>query len=100
MTAETSDIIDELTDGDVMRWAESRGLGVTFTRPGEIVFTVAPNEAVVVYAPGDSTATYFTDERLPWPGHWNQLQRALAQTRLRAIADHVGKTQEEADHAS
>lgn len=100
MTDETPDIIDELTEDDVVRWAAKRGHGVEFTPDGWLTFYEPKNEPVLVYLPGDGTAWRFSDYDLGDVGQWPPIMRAVAQTRLRAIADHIGTTPEEADRAS
>lgn len=100
MTAEKSDIIDDLTDEDVARWADKRGLSVQFTPDGWLTMAEPQNEPVLVYLPGDGTIWRFSDYQLGDVSVWPPIMRAVAQTRLRAVADHIGMTPEEADRAS
>lgn len=100
MTDETSDFVEDLTEDDVLRWASKRGLTVQFAIEGWLPFFEPQNEPVLVYLPGDGTAWRFSDYQLPLVDDWPPIMRAVAQTRLRAIADHIGMTPEEADRAS
>ncbi|TIC78794.1 hypothetical protein [Nocardioides sp. GY 10127] len=73
-----------------------RGLEVLFYDPeNAFPFVLPKTRQAVVLLPGDGSATEFRDDAPPPLAHLTPLQRAIAVTRLRYIADHIEREEQD-----